>query len=63
MAQNPEGVWFYAVHIYKYNRSWHVEERHLEPTGRTDKRENFYDESTVKVLVDPVTYEGKIVDP
>jgi hypothetical protein len=57
-AQDESGNWGYAVFIYAANEVWNFREDELEPTGKMDKRENFYDGSSIGVRVDPDTGEG-----
>jgi hypothetical protein len=62
-AQGESGEWYYAIHIYSKEISFSIPEEDLEPTGRFDKRETFYDGTVIKVKVDPKTGEGSISDP
>jgi hypothetical protein len=62
MSQNDLGKWGYAVFLYEENTVWDFQEDELEPTGRKDRRESFYDGTTIRVQVDPDTGEGTIVD-
>src|SRR4051794_21777343 len=62
MAEETDGIWGYAVHIYALDALYDIREPFLEPTGRSSSREEFYDGSVLKVLVDPETGEGKIAD-
>jgi hypothetical protein len=62
-AQNENGKWGYAVALYSDDKLvWDFQEDELEPTGRKDRRESFYDGTTIRVQVDPDTGEGTIVD-
>jgi hypothetical protein len=60
MAQDEQGRWSYAVHLYELGESWHLFEDELEPTGRMSSREEFYDGTHITVVVDPETGEGRI---
>ena len=63
MAQNDDGLWYYAIALYDdSNLVWNFREDELEPTGRHDRRESFYDEASIRVRVDPETGEGWIAD-
>lgn len=60
MAQNEKtGVWTYSVSIEPDGDVWNIDEVHLQATGATKSRSEFYDGESVKVLVDPVTGEGR----
>lgn len=61
-SKNDKGEWGYAVYIYELSECWDLMHDELEDTGKMDQRENFYDGTRVKVTVDPVTGEGRIVD-
>lgn len=59
MAQDENGEWNYAVRIYfgsfadlEDSDGWSIDEQYLQPTGKFMKREDFYDGSTAKVVVD-----------
>jgi Immunity protein 31 len=60
MSQNEQGQWGYAVTLYETGQCWDLSEEDLEPTGRMDKRETFYDGTSIIVTVDPQTGEGRI---
>ena len=62
MAEDHDGTWGYAVHIYDKGFVYSLPEDALEATGRKDRRENFYTGESIRVVVDPKTGEGKIVD-
>lgn len=47
-----DGKWYYAVHVYKFNRAWTVPEDELVATGEYDRRETFYDGDSIRVSVD-----------
>lgn len=51
-VQDEGGIWYYAVHVYGDNRGWDFVEDELEATGEFDKRESFYDGSSIRVRVD-----------
>lgn len=61
-AQDDNGAWTYAVHLYDLGSVWNFKEEMLQPTGRMDKRETFYSGEHIKVIVDPETHEGKIAE-
>jgi hypothetical protein len=63
MSQDDQGRWYFAVHVYELNEVQTYPETALEPTGRMDRRESFYDGTNVRVVVDPDTGEGKIIAP
>jgi hypothetical protein len=49
----------YAISIYDRDGiCWNVEPADLEPTGRHDRRESFYDGSSLRVSV-----RGELLDP
>jgi len=58
-SQDEHGNWYYAVHIYNLNEVHFLPEQELEPTGRSDKRETFYEGDSMTVTVDPETGAGK----
>ncbi len=62
IAQNSQGEWGYAVSIDKLDETWDLPESDLEPTGIMRTREEYYDESSIRVVVDPKTGEGKIAN-
>ena len=48
-------IWYYGLCVYTSETDtdgWTIEEQYLEPTGKFMKREDFYDGSTAKVVVD-----------
>lgn len=51
-AQDDEGHWSYAVHIYGETYSWSCNEGDLEPTGEFDCRETFYSGESIRVSKD-----------
>ena len=59
MSKNNDGTWGYAVDVYlndiedkENSEGWDINEHYLQPTGQFMKREDFYDGSTAKVVVD-----------
>jgi len=61
MAQNDDGDWVYAVHIFDTEDSWDIREVELAPTGKVMSRSDFYDEDdVVQIEVDPDSREGKL---
>ena len=60
MAQNDNGEWSYGVQILETNENWDIRESDLVATGKLMKRGDFYDDSSVKVVVDPETGEGNM---
>jgi hypothetical protein len=60
MAQNDQGQWEYSITFTGTGENYGFYEDELEPTGKMDKRESFYDGSSVTVKVDPKTGEGYI---
>src|SRR5947209_7059316 len=51
-AQNDDGTWGYAVHIYEGEAGWYLLEAELLATGEFDVRESFYDGTSIEVRVD-----------
>ena len=47
-----KGEWYYTVYIYSTKESWCFFEHELLPTGEHAQREDFFDNSSVRVLVD-----------
>jgi hypothetical protein len=62
IAQDEPGGRGYAVHLYELEEVHYFSEEELESTGKQDKRENFYGGTTVRVIVDPETGEGRIAN-
>lgn len=62
VSQNEIGDWSYSIHLYSTGEVWFFPEEELEPTGKKDKYESFYDGSSVTVSVDLETGEGRIVN-
>ncbi|MBI3560324.1 MAG: immunity protein 31 [Gammaproteobacteria bacterium] len=58
-AENDAGEWVYSVYIFESEECWEVMEAELSSTGKKMAREDFYDGESIKVIVDPVTGEGK----
>lgn len=52
----------YSVHFDQFDEGWFLMEDELEPTGRMDRRDRFYDGTHIRVSVDPETGEGRVVD-
>ena len=48
-ACGDDGLWSYAVSMYHSGICWHCSEDELRPTGEFDRRESFYDGSSVRV--------------
>ena len=48
-ACGDDGRWSYAVSVYESGVCWSCREDELRPTGETDRRESFYDGSSVRV--------------
>ncbi len=61
-ANGEDGSWNYSVHIYSLGESWYLEEHELVSTNRFDNRENFYDGTEVRVVVDRETGDGRLAD-
>jgi hypothetical protein len=52
-AQSDDGMsWTYAVRIDSTGICWSFDEDELLPTGLKRKREDFYDGSSIRVIVD-----------
>jgi hypothetical protein len=52
-ALSDDGLsWSYAVHVYSTGTSSSFDEDELSPTGRHAKREDFYDGSSIRVILD-----------
>jgi hypothetical protein len=47
----------YAVHLYDHDQVWMIRAEDLEPTGRRDRRENFYDGASTRV-----SFDGELLD-
>lgn len=62
MSQDSQGIWGYAVSIYSLETVWDILEHELEPTGKMDSRDTFYDGSSISVEVNPDTGEGRLKD-
>jgi hypothetical protein len=62
MAEDENGNWGYAIHIYNLEEVWDLPQECLESTGEFTSREEFYDGSSIHVKVDAKTGEGKIED-
>jgi hypothetical protein len=54
--------WSYAVTFEGEINTWIFMEAELEPTGRFKRREDFYDGSSIRVIVDPATGEGCVIE-
>jgi len=48
-ACDDDGLWSYAVSVYHSGICWSCSEDELLPTGEFDRRESFYDGSSVRV--------------
>jgi hypothetical protein len=59
-AHTDSRGWSYAVHLYELDRTWSFRENELEPTGKMDSRESFYDGTVARVTVDPRTGGGTL---
>jgi len=55
--KNFEPEWGYSIHIYEEEECWRFTEYELKPTGKFDKRESFYDGTSIQV-----TQDGDIVE-
>lgn len=62
MAKDEEGMWSYSVHIDDIDVSYHLMEHEIVRTGKTRKKEDYYDGDSVRVRVNSVTGEGDISD-
>jgi hypothetical protein len=52
-ALSDDGLrWSYAIHVDSTGISWSFNEDELLPTGRHAKKEDFYDGSSIQVIVD-----------
>jgi hypothetical protein len=60
MSECDDGRWIYSVSILDSGETWCIEESELVPTGALMRREDFYDGSSVSVLVDSDTGEGRV---
>jgi len=61
-SQNGE-KWQYAVHILDSGKSWSIDEIDVAATGMQVSRDDFYDGSSIKVIVDRSTGKGRFADP
>lgn len=50
----------YAVFLYALETVWMLKAEHLEGTGRRDSEAENEIRPSVRVIVDPVTFEGRI---
>ena len=58
-ALSDDGLsWSYAVHVYSAGANWTFNEDELLPTGRQAKRQDFYDSSSIRAIVDEKTREN-----
>lgn len=55
-AQNDDGLWSYAIHVYGEPNCYSVFESELEGTGEFARREDFYPGVSIRVSQD-----GRIV--
>lgn len=62
MAQNENGGWIYAVHIFDTDDSWDIREAEIVTTGKFMKREDFYSGESLIIDVDGKSGEGKLKD-
>ncbi len=61
MSQNEDtGQWGYAVDIFNDEFGWDIMEYELIATGGKDDPARYKPVATVKVIVDPVTGEGRL---
>ena len=61
MSQHEETHrWCYAVSIDLTGEVWHVAEEHITSTGEVKQRSDFYSDDSIKVEVDPETFEGSL---
>lgn len=61
-SEAEDGRVTYSVHVYRTDISWCAYESELSPTGEFDRRETFYDGTSIRVRVDE-RGRGEIVDP
>lgn len=60
MVQGDQGKWRYGISVFDTDEGWDVMESDLVATGSHMKREDFYDGSSIQIVVDPETGEGNI---
>jgi hypothetical protein len=48
-ACGEDGRWYYSVSIYRTGLCWFCMEDDLRPTGKFDRRESFFDGSSVRI--------------
>ncbi|WP_010304091.1 Imm31 family immunity protein [Candidatus Odyssella thessalonicensis] len=60
MSQDSEGRWAYALEIEDSDEAWMVWEECLISCNEFKNREDFYSNSSLKVVVDPKTGEGQL---
>lgn len=58
-SASPDGTWSYSVQLTDSESVHFFGESDLVATGDKRRREDFYDGSTVKVSVDPLTGQAK----
>lgn len=58
MVENDDNIWLYEVMITDTEDTYTIQEQDLVPTGKTARREDFYDGEVIHVKVDPDTGEG-----
>jgi hypothetical protein len=64
MSHLKGGIWEYAVLACADDKElWQLEEQFLRSTGKQMSRDDFFDGTSVKVIVDPKTGEGKLSKP
>ena len=52
MSEDDQGTFGYAVFIYRDEICWSLTEDELEETGEFSRREEFYDDTSIRVRVD-----------
>lgn len=55
-----DGKWFYSVSLFDTGETWNFPETALVSTGKHSRREDYYDGSSAKVVVDKDTGEGTL---
>ena len=62
IIEGEDGHWLYDVSIFDRDETWSVEEPDLKSTGKYLRREDIYEGEAIRILVDPRTGEGSLLD-
>ena len=61
-AECDNGRWTYSVSLAELGENFSLREDELESTGKFVKREDIYDGSSVRVIVDPKSGGGELAE-